>query len=653
MCRRELPTQGEQSVRCTRVEFKGFRRLVDTGTGIDGEITAFVGINEAGKTSALNALEWLSRIGPLTSADRSRDLDIADQSVVVRAYFALSNDDGAAISDIPMQAVPTSLVKSKSAGGKISYELQPPVRRAATEFTSAITRLERLRGPISAHLEARSSEETDEPDPEEWVESVMQALQSPDDEWQDEDLVALEWLTELLAQTQFRLKAERVLSKDLSVSLEGIKETVTSLHPRDRVLQALTQRIPRFVMFSEENRVLHSVYNLADENIAEDPPAALRDLLRIASITLPKLWEHVQVGDTTRRETMIDTGNARLLSFFSQAWNQSNITVRLNVNGNNLEVLVKELREDGPVTEIAERSDGLRTFVALAAFLGSGGWKVAPILLIDEAEMHLHFDAQADLVGVLLKSVDAEQVFYTTHSPGCLPSDLGTGIRLVAHDPGNASASKIRNNFWAGTEPGFAPLLFAMGAGAAAFSVCRKAVVAEGPTEMVLLPALLRLATGVDDLEYQIAPGLANARAYGMRVEEVAAKVVYLADGDSGGDRLLKQLEDAEVSPRRLFQLPKGCAVEDLINADDYLSVVNGMLQEMGQSAHFSRSDIKPDTTVALSLTKWASSVGVQLPGKVELAYALLRYPNLRLRPEAKRHLQRLHGQMAQALSPT
>lgn len=101
--------------------------------------------------------------------------------------------------------------------------------------------------------------------------------------------------------------------------------------------------------------------------------------------------------------------------------------------------------------------------LAPSAFLASGGWQVPPVLLIDEAETHLHFDAQADLVSVLLKSVDAEQVLYSTHSPGCLPSDLGTGIRLVTRDPEDA-ASLIKSDFWAGQEPGFAPLLFAMGA---------------------------------------------------------------------------------------------------------------------------------------------------------------------------------------------
>ena len=266
---------------------------------------------------------------------------------------------------------------------------------------------------------------------------------------------------------------------------------MTTQHPADVAANRLLRRVPDFVLFQEENRVLESVHDVINE-----PPPALRDLLMVADVDIDQLYTHITNGDISRRETLLEDGNKRLLKFFSQNWNQSDITVRLNVTGRRLEVLIQELRDMGDVTTFAERSDGLRTFVALAAFLASGRHRVPPILLLDEAETHLHYNAQADLVGVLLKSIDATQVFYTTHSPGCLPSDLGTGIRLIARDSAHGDASIIKSNFWQDEEPGFAPLLFAMGAGAAAFSMCRKAVLAEGPSDMILLPTLIRLASG-------------------------------------------------------------------------------------------------------------------------------------------------------------
>lgn len=236
-----------------------------------------------------------------------------------------------------------------------------------------------------------------------------------------------------------------------------------------------------------------------------------------------------------------------------------------------------------------------------------------------EAETHLHYDAQADLVSVLLKSVYTTQVFYTTHSPGCLPSDLGTGIRVIGRDPNYADASIIKNNFWEGEGPGFSPLLFAMGAGAAAFSVCRTAVLAEGASDMVLLPSLIRLATGLSDLEYQVAPGLANAHGSGIRVEEVAAKVVYLTDGDAGGKDHETALRKVGVNRSRIFRLPKHCAVEDLVVRSNYFAVVNDFLEKMGHGTRFSAGDVPAETPVAKAFTDWAKARRLQIPSKVEL----------------------------------
>ncbi len=301
------------------------------------------------------------------------------------------------------------------------------------------------------------------------------------------------------------------------------------------------------------------------------------------------------------------------------------------------------------MTNIEERSDGLRTFIALSAFLAAKHLAVPPVLLIDEAETHLHYDAQADLVGVLLKNVEATQVFYTTHSPGCLPSDLGTGIRLLSKDEEQRDASNLKSDFWTNQEPGFTPLLYAMGASAAAFSVCRRAVLSEGAADMILLPTLIRLATGKSDLDYQIAPGLSNAHAYGMNVEEIAAKVVYLTDGDPGGDKHERALLEAGVDASRILRLPDGAATEDLVDRSQYIKVVNDML---GTAGSIAQSDLQDGQPIAKSLQDWSRRSGVKVPGHVAVAYGILKLGHdLRLTASAKRTLTRLDAQFT-ARSP-
>ncbi len=94
-------------------------------------------------------------------------------------------------------------------------------------------------------------------------------------------------------------------------------------------------------------------------------------------------------------------------------------------------------------------------------------------------------------------------------------------------------------------------MLVAMGAGAFAFSSSRKALITEGFTDSIMLPRLLREATEKDRLDYQVVPHLAGA--YGDQLADldlVASRVVFLVDGDKGGqdhaNRLLKVGHDSE-----------------------------------------------------------------------------------------------------------
>lgn len=634
-------------MRVSRVEFAGFRRLAHTATSIDGPLTAFVGFNEAGKTTLLNALAWVTDGGAISPIDYNRSRPpMQDSTEIARVFYELDDNDKGLFADIPMDNRPTTLVLSRNRDGTRYRDLRPKPTRPAAAFTGALERLTAAKERLARQLDETVNEGAE--DENDRVKTVETALTKPDSEWSDASLEALDGLIAWLGEVPAKKKQSR------DSKLVGLLGTVSNLvkadHPTESVWQALSVRKPEFVLFRENDRLLETSYEIHPDQRSSVHPAVTR-LLALAQIDLDIMWTHIQAGDSTKRETLLEHGNDRLRTVFDQAWNQSKVTVRFNVNGSRLEVLIKELHGGGDVTNISERSDGMKTFVALVAFLETGEHAVPPILLIDEAETHLHYDAQADLVSVLLKSVDTTQVFYTTHSPGCLPGDLGTGIRVVARDPDHADASVIKNNFWEGGDPGFSPLLFAMGAGAAAFSMCRNAVLAEGASDMVLLPSLIREAIGVGDLDYQVAPGLANAHGSGIRVEEVAAKVVYLTDGDEGGKGHEKSLKAVNVDGSRIFRLPNSHAVEDLVRPGDYIATVNDFLAQMGQSKEFKATDIPDATPIAKAFTDWAKASKVQAPSKVEVAYALLRRENRRLTPQGKKALAGLHEKFTKAFA--
>ncbi len=238
--------------------------------------------------------------------------------------------------------------------------------------------------------------------------------------------------------------------------------------------------------------------------------------------------------------------------------------------------------QPGAFTKVGERSEGVQAFLALAAFIDSRPKTKSLILLVDEAESHLHYDAQADIVRMFDEQTAAQDVIYTTHSVGCLPPDLGTGVRIVIRD---GEQSTISNSFWT-TGPGLTPLVLAMGASVFAFTPARHAVIAEGATDLMLLPTILREAVGIDRLRFQVAPGIAEAPSKTYRsLESEAGKVGFLVDGDDAGMGLRRQLEHAGIAAGRVVSLGdvlNGAVIEDFLDPVAYVNAVNEQLRRSG-----------------------------------------------------------------------
>ena len=646
---------------CVTVEFNGFKRLSSTRCNTDTHLLAFVGPNEAGKSSLLEALVWLSdpNAHSIAPKDRTRDRDFTESHVAVTATYELDNDDKISVAGLAVAEEITGFVLQRRMDGTQGSDALPTPLRDPRPFVALERRLERAAKTLARQVDAaraavasealEDGETSELPVPGEWLDAITEAVSDREASgWSDRVNDAAEQIAAWLEASAPTSRTGKPRDADLAVDIRNVQAIVNGEHPRDTARDQLLPQVPRYVQFTEDHRKLERVHLINDDEARRNLAPALINLLEIAELDVEKLWRHIEQGVGSSIESDIESANLKLRSFFEQAWNQSKVAVRLKLDSNRLELWLIELDNAGHVTDIEERSDGLLMFIALAAFVASQRLDVPPILLIDEAETHLHFDAQADLVGVLLKQVDATQVFYTTHSPGCLPTDLGTGIRLVQRAKNQPGISRIHSDFWTNQAPGFAPLLYAMGASAAAFSACRLAVLAEGAADMVLLPTLIRKATDLDDLLYQVAPGLANAHAYGMNVEEVAAKVVYLTDGDDQGATYRAQLREAKVPRGRIFNLPKNKASEDLVSRTFFIKVINTLLPK---DVMVSDSDLPKGMPIAKALDDWAKKNGHSL-GHVAIAYGLINNrKDIVFAPGAEASLLKLHEKFMTAFN--
>lgn len=420
----------------------------------------------------------------------------------------------------------------------------------------------------------------------------------------DKGLVGIQWITvSRNHQGDFSLSANRPVPKEAESQIKSI--------------------LPPILEFSDDDRSLRTEYDLRE-------PAswnkAIGNLSAMARCDLRQLAKAVTSGRHDLQEEMLTQANDSLASQFATSWSQSRLQVRFNVVGNtHLQVYVKT--DGGQVFRLADRSDGLRMFVALLAFLAAEEPRHLPLLVLDEAENHLHWDAQADLVNIFHSQGEVLQVIYSTHSPGCLPHDLGHGVRAVVHCSEKPDRSRIENWIWR-SDAGYRPLLLRMGASTAALTPHRQAVVTEGVSDFILLPSLLRAASGKDVLEYQIVPGIAQISKRDVpKLDSESDAVIYLVDGDQGGKSNGSVLLGGGVPAERICSLPPDTTLEDLVAHSTLVAAVNEELRRSGNNERF--DDELPDCGRAAALDDWFVRKGIEAPNKRAVASRILELTSM------------------------
>ena len=501
------------------------------------------------------------------------------------ALFALDPDDRAAVAEIHTgNVVERVWITRKSGVGPTTWTLEPYPKRDLTPRKHCLELFEKIQDdPLLASAVYRDT---------------VKLLSSSEDTLTHESISTLRKLGEALRNTPLNMgrddsaelsRAQRTRDArwiEAATALIDLARIEEQPNPWRQVVDVLANRIPEVALFNAPERELQSSYRI--DEVAASPPPALRNLCSLAELDLEEVKTAAADGEAGRVERLFEVANAKLREKFRDTWRQSTVYPRLGTAADQV-LRIFIATEDGEYTFPEERSDGLRWFIALHAFLGARRHRDL-ILLVDEAETHLHYDAQADLIDTLMNQRIARQVIYTTHSVGCLPPDLGCGIRVLLVN-GDTERSRIANSYWSITptddeKVGYTPLLFGMGARLLALTIPRFGVITEGPSDAILMPSLLREATGLNTLPYRVAPGLAEiAGSDSSGLSRHGGKVVALADGDHAGQAIRKKLTEAGISSSSIFdlgQVREGCTLEDLVNATVLAEAINQEMETWG-----------------------------------------------------------------------
>jgi hypothetical protein len=581
-------------------------------------MVCLIGGNEAGKSSVFELLSGARHTSAIGAKDRTRRETVEDQVFAVTLSYRLEDSDLDRVRDyFGDTPLPTRFTVKKQMGGAIVRSMDRNPRRDRAHRLSLVTQL----GEESVSESANPSDEEDAvtgPLSVDEKGTLIEALR------EDVETLATETLAELDAHVNALREAGEMLLAD---TMEDLAIHERQPHPSVVAEDALWNASPDFVLFAGEDRNLNSEYDI--QTAATTPPRALSNLISLADLDMAELVRAIDQGESGTVEDIEKVTNQRLSEVFDRWTQRPPITVTIKLAPPTLNIHVRT-GVDVPM-RLEERSDGLKTFVALVAATAQMETSVPPILLIDEIETHLHYDAQVDLLRILANQTQATaterpklgQIIYSTHSAACLPDDL-SNVRIVSAVT-DRTRSTFRNHFWT-DRPGLAPLLMAMGAASLAFVPRRAALIAEGPSELILLPTLIKQALELEHLGYQIAPGASGVRPgtiIGLNLE--APRTAWVVDSDRGGAAIAKKLRDDGIADERILFLGgdgAGLVLEALVEPAAYRDAVAAYLRDKGEYSAPALGELGTDPSRVAA--GHCTSLGIEPPSKVVIANRLV-----------------------------
>jgi hypothetical protein len=292
-----------------------------------------------------------------------------------------------------------------------------------------------------------------------------------------------------------------------------------------------------------------------------------------------------------RTYDLSDAGRS-LTNDISSRWTQRSYEVDFRADGDKFMTFVKD-ENDPSLIPLEDRSKGFQWFFSFDLMLmhETRGTFAGAVLLLDEPGLHLHPEAQRDLVKRLEKYAEEYTVLYTTHLPFMIDLRHPDRIRVINEDQGKGTT--VSSDLTGSQKEAKFVLQAALGmSGSQSHLLSQKNLVIEGVDDYWVLTELSNLLirsgeAGLPDDLFITPAGGASEAAYiatfmiGQRLD-----VVVLLDSDAAGgdahDKLVKtwlsRYQDAKAEVLLLGPAAGATATEfateDLFTDDYFAGVV-------------------------------------------------------------------------------
>jgi len=464
-------------LRLRKFRVQAFRCIHDSGDIVVGDLAAFVGRNESGKTTILQALTMLNRDEMISELDLCDEMTehLKSEIRIVEGDFELNHDETEIIKErFPSLHLTKIKIFRTNKNPEIQYDFGDThvnkEEHQNLEYWQDITKqllnfVESIPNYISKKLDTDFFTGS-MPENKKIIQAELDGFSSNLHAIATEEKqVISEWEE---TNSNIIKNVEKILIDN--TESEALKNFIDDrLHPR-------------FVYFSDYKKILGNInlseYIKESKNEASagieyiegfDRAETVRNLLYLAELEIEKLEEFK--NSPSKLIKFLNTASKKLTERLNPSWKGEAINVELRLNpGNILSVVLSDVHKDGTITNtglLNRRAEGFKwTFsfiVNFAAETQRAELKEA-ILLLDEPARNLHPTQQAGISDLLKNLAGSNQVLYATHSPFMI-FDYTPGNLLVVELDKKKHLSRIFYDYWKADDATLTPILYGLSKG--------------------------------------------------------------------------------------------------------------------------------------------------------------------------------------------
>ena len=465
-------------MRLRKFRVRAFRCIHDSSEIKVGDLAAFIGRNESGKTTILEALTLLNKDAKVSELDLCDEMaeELKSETRIVEGAFELTEKETGLVREKFPNLSDIKKVKifRTQTNPKVQYDfgdvnISDEADKRINSWENFIEKIYNfvltIPNPIRIKLDTTFLEGH--------VPRTRDAFNSIMAEFNNNVYL-------LASQEKQVISAWEQIYRDIDNTYDTL---LIGTSERSALENFIEERLhPRFVYFSDYKKILGNI-NL-DEFLKEtksvrpkgleyveefDKAETVKNLFYLADLDMDKL-EEVQ-NSPSRLIKLLHTASRKLTERLNPAWKGDPIHVELRFNpGNILSVVISDIHRDGTVTNtglLNRRAEGFKwTFsfiVNFAAETQRSELKEA-ILLLDEPARNLH-PTQSRGISDLLKSLaGSNQILYATHSPFMI-FDYTPGNLLVVELDKRKHLSRIYYDYWNADDSTLTPILYGLSRG--------------------------------------------------------------------------------------------------------------------------------------------------------------------------------------------